>query len=225
MTKRLFVKPQMPESNRNKTRLDAIQKIVHQELKQDGFKKKGRTHNKTIGDGLIQVINFQMGQYPIGGYVIPGIRENLFGKFTVNLGVYIEEVYLSQGLEKVAFVQESSCTIRARLNQLIQGYDRWWELGEQYEKKAHEIIEGLKLQGKPWFEQIDNREKIIKYLQDDANKSFLEPRARLDAAIVQLDIDRQKGESLFKAYYESVDEKKPHKKYVESLAKRLNIRV
>ncbi len=55
--------------------LDSIQKELTAFLKPLGFRKKGRTYNRCVHDGLVQAINLQMGQYPIGEYEIPGIRE------------------------------------------------------------------------------------------------------------------------------------------------------
>ena len=79
-----------------KKTLDEIQKLVHSELKADGFKKKGRTHNKTLENGIIQVVNFQMAKYEFDSVVeIPGIRTNLYGNFAVNIGVLYEN-YLNQ---------------------------------------------------------------------------------------------------------------------------------
>jgi len=72
--------------------LDDIQKALTGFLKPVGFKKKGRTYNRHVGDGLVQVVNLQMGQFPIGDYVIPGLRESHYGRFTVNLGVALQAV-------------------------------------------------------------------------------------------------------------------------------------
>ena len=77
-----------------KIQLNEIEKSVYSFLKPQGFKKKGRTFNRQTEKGLYQVINFQSGQFPIGGnYVIPGIHESFYGTFTINLGVCIEEIY------------------------------------------------------------------------------------------------------------------------------------
>lgn len=72
--------------------LDAIQDALQPLFRQYGFRKRGRSYNSSCSDGIVQVINFQMGQYPIGKYEIPGLRENLYGWFTVNLGVYLPAV-------------------------------------------------------------------------------------------------------------------------------------
>ncbi|WP_373400035.1 DUF4304 domain-containing protein [Algoriphagus halophilus] len=216
----------MKGKNAYKATLDEIQKLVHQDLKPNGFKKKGRTHNKTVDTGLIQAVNFQMGQFPIGdNYVVPGIRESYYGKFTVNLGVYVDELDELKGNKTRTFVQEYDCAIRKRLEHLTKGQDKWWTLDDNYEQTAQEIIDGLNSQGQTWFDLFDTRDKIVKNLQDKSYEFFLTPRAKLDAAIVQLNIDRQDGERLFQEYYDSVDDKKPHKKYVADLMYRLKIKI
>lgn len=74
--------------------VDFVQSSVSPLLKAAGFRKRGRSYNRGVGDGMVHVINFQTGQYPIGeGYEIPGLRESLYGYFTVNLGVHLPQVW------------------------------------------------------------------------------------------------------------------------------------
>lgn len=67
-------------------------------LKRAGFRKRRHSFNRTPEAGLVQVVSFQMGPFePLG----PGseaniaFREqlgfagNLYGTFTINLGVYV----------------------------------------------------------------------------------------------------------------------------------------
>ena len=216
----------MTNRNNYKATLDEIQQLVHQVLKPKGFKKKGRTHNRTIDPGLIHVINFQMGQFPIGdNYVIPGIRESFYGKFTVNLGVYVDELYKLNGFKTKTFVQEYDCAIRVRLEFLIKGQDNWWMLDDKYVQIAQEIIKGLNTQGQTWFDLFNTRVKIVESLQNQSNKSLLSLRAKLDAAIIQLSLDRQDGERIFQEYYDSVDDNNSHKSYVADLASRLQVKL
>ena len=89
-------------------------------LKVTGFKKRRHTFNRIAEPGLVHVVNFQMGQFPIGAYEIPGLRPNLYGRFTVNLGVFVREVYeATQRTTASAFVQEYACEFRVRLGRLL----------------------------------------------------------------------------------------------------------
>src|SRR5689334_1814157 len=85
-----------------------------------GFRKRNRTYNRQSDDGLVQVINFQMGRYdPPGTYEIPGMRENLYGHFTVNLAVFVPEVAeLDYPGISTKFIAEFSCQLRVRLGEL-----------------------------------------------------------------------------------------------------------
>ncbi|MBS1652966.1 MAG: DUF4304 domain-containing protein [Bacteroidetes bacterium] len=207
-----------------KTQLDIVEKDVFAKLKPLGFKKNGRTFNRRLDDGIIQVINFQSGQYPIGqGYEIPGLRENLYGKFVVNLGVCIESLYKFQSpTENKKYYKEYDCQIRDRLGTLVTGQDYWWTITNDNRKITEEIIEGLETKGFEWFSGIDTKEKIISnngYLPYDAT-----PRANLDIALIVWFDDKIKGSELFKEYYHNIQpSKSSHIEYVRDLAKELKI--
>ena len=72
--------------------LDAILLDLKPFLKEREFRVRARAFNRTTIDGLTQVVQFQMGSFqPPGTQEIPGLRPNLYGRFTVNLGVYVPE--------------------------------------------------------------------------------------------------------------------------------------
>src|SRR3989338_4695739 len=91
--------------------VDNIQGALRPFLKENGFKVRGRTFNRTTEDGLTQVVNIQMGASdPPGTTHIPGLRENLHGLLTVNLGVYVPEVARHHGGgEAKSWVQDYHC--------------------------------------------------------------------------------------------------------------------
>jgi hypothetical protein len=72
---------------------------VHPQLKGNGFRKRGNAFNRRPEPGLVQVVSFQMGAFDPPG---PGSEANLaarralgvpgdlYGRFTINLGVYVE---------------------------------------------------------------------------------------------------------------------------------------
>lgn len=207
-----------------KTQLDIVEKDVFIKLKPLGFKKNGRTFNRRLDDGIIQVINFQSGQYPIGqGYEIPGLRENLYGKFVVNLGVCIESLYKFQSpTEHKKYYKEYDCQIRNRLGTLLTGQDYWWTITNDNTKITQEIIEGIETKAFDWFSGLDTKEKII------SNNGQLPygatPRAKLDIALIVWFDDKVKGSELFKDYYNNIQPaKSSHKEYVRDLAKELKI--
>ena len=207
-----------------KTQLDIVEQDVFAKLKSLGFKKNGRTFNRRLDDGIIQVINLQSGQHPIAqGYEIPGLRENLYGKFVVNLGVCVESLYKFQApTENKKYYKEYECQIRSRLGALLTGQDYWWKITDSNRKITEEIIDGLETKGFEWFSGVDTKAKVISNygkLPYDAS-----PRAKLDIALVVWFDDKDKGSELFKDYYNNIQPaKSPHKDYVRALAKELEI--
>ena len=116
----------------------AVVASVAPTLKAAGYKKQRHTFTRIAEPGLVHVVNFQMGQFPIGAYEIPGLRPNLYGKFTVNLGVFAREVYeLTQRRTAPASVHEYSCEFRVRLGELFTPPgDVWWLLSDDTQKVA-----------------------------------------------------------------------------------------
>ena len=207
-----------------KTILDNLQKEVFLSLKPIGFKKQGRTLNRTVNKGIIQVINFQSGQFPLGdSYEIPGLRENLYGKFTINLGVCVSELYdILVSTKTKTFFQEYDCQIRTRLPILLYGKDQWWNLYENSIDTSMQIITGLQNTGFAWLELFDSREKICQNLTIQPEE--YSPASKLKIALIILQSDKIKGTRLLKEYYESLDNKS-HKDYVMNLAQQLNLRL
>lgn len=207
--------------------LDEIQKEIHLYLKASGFKKKGRTHNKVLDNGIILVINFQMGQFQFENVVeIPGLRENLYGQFTINMGVFVPELYQKKYNQKSKdFVQEFDCEIRTRLSQKVFGEDKWFPLTSDFRKTSDFIIEKLKSNGQKWFDRFTDRKKIVTELTQ-TNAIEFKPNQKLCGAIIELEIDREIGEKIFKEYYKEIaDDQKGHKNYVKELAEKLNIKL
>ena len=212
------------KSNYTKT-LDKLQNIVHKELKAFGFTKKGRTHNKVVDEGIVHVINFQSGEYPVGdNYIIPGIRESYYGKFTVNLGVFVNDIYeVTQGQPTENFIPEYICQIRTRLPELTNNNDDWWTVGDNYIQVANEITNELTTDAFKWFSNFTDREKIIKSLQNKRIKNLYVRTGKLNAALIQIKIDRDKGEELLREHYKLSSKHKPHQEYVVELAKKVGV--
>src|SRR5262245_42198568 len=78
-------------------------------LKPLGFRKFGNNYNRPAQDGLVQVVNFQSGQYV-----------SIFhGNFTVSVGVYVPCVALHEGnVPRGRAVTGAYCEIRERLSAL-----------------------------------------------------------------------------------------------------------
>lgn len=91
-------------------------------LKASGFRKRRHTFNRTPEPGLVQVVNFQMGPFEPPG---PGSETNiaareklglagdLYGTFTINLGVYVDEMVMEDWERRDGWVNEYDCQLRA----------------------------------------------------------------------------------------------------------------
>ena len=206
-----------------KTHLDSIQKEIFLYLKPLGFKKKGRTFNRQTEDGIYQVINIQSGRYEFGDKnVIPGFRENYYGKFTINLGVMVPDIYELESYNKPKDIyQDYDCQIRTRLTHLTTKQDYWWPISNDTEETTNEIIQGLKSNGIQWLDTFESREKIIKNWRNMADINS--PRAELDVALIVLRTDSDKGKHLMQEYYDKIEIRNGHKEYVKSLAESLGV--
>ncbi|MGE5354704.1 MAG: DUF4304 domain-containing protein [Deltaproteobacteria bacterium] len=213
----------LPNKDELKTRLDSIQKEIFNYLKPLGFKKKGRTFNRQTEDGIYQVINIQSGRYEFGDkYVIPGFRENYYGKFTINLGVMVTDIYELESHNKLKDIyQDYDCQIRTRLTHLTIKQDFWWPISSNTDETAKDIIQGLKSNGIQWLDTFESREKIIKNWGNMADSNS--PRAKLDVVLIVLRTDSDKGKYLMQEYYDKIKIRNGHKEYVKSLADRLGV--
>lgn len=203
-------------------RLDDIQRQVHAlALKPKGFKKQGRTFCRKTADGLVQVVNFQMG----------GLGDN--EKFWVNLGVRVSECCeMTQGaVGEKEFYKEYECNIRSRLNKFTslkpyKGYaDRYFSLiREDTSKVVDEIIMLLKNYAMPFFDDFDSREKVLanreKYL---SVTSPFNNNWHMEAAIICVHLGDVAGatESMNMAYARST--LAAHREYLETVADKLGL--
>ncbi len=211
------------EKSENVKILDGIQARVSEFLKPLGFRKKGRTFNReTAEGGIFQVVHFQTGPYELAPE-IPPFRMNLYGKFTVNLGVLIKELYDFEDWHKpTKFYQELYCQARTRLPALLYGKDVWWNLNEGVDNLASIVIDGLKSVGFRYFALYETR---TLFRENYGNLNDAPPRAKLDIALLVLHADRVEGERLFREYYQGEHQNPGHIDYLKTLANRIGIKL
>jgi len=144
--------------------LNELQSKLRSVLTERGFRNRGRTFNRTTSDRLTEVVQIQMGRFdPPGTTYFPGLRENLYGKFTVNLGVRVPEVAEQQGLSAPkSFVQEYHCCVRTRLGRLgLEPIDRWWDIRRD-EALTEELRQRLIRDAIPFFERFETRRHSVR---------------------------------------------------------------
>jgi hypothetical protein len=143
--------------------LDQLQAKLPSALKERGFRARGRAFNRITSDGLTEVVKLQMGSFdPPGTTCIPGLCDSLYGKFTVNLGVFVPEVaeQYGSGASK-SFVQEYHCCVRTRLTLLgPERKDVWWDIqGDQ--ALAQDLLQRLTRDAIPFFRKFETRDAIL----------------------------------------------------------------
>lgn len=179
--------------------LDEIQKPINDALKARGFKKSGRTLNRVMPSGLVHVVNFQMGQFPIGEYVIPGIRESFYGKFAVNLGVVLPCVRrIEHNWEPKKIYQEYDCEIRERLGSLAdEGRDFWWTIEPNFDGVADDVFRKLHDLGLPFLEKFNSYEDVLREFECSGKFPLLnEGRSALVVAMIRHDQGDEAGAKL-----------------------------
>jgi hypothetical protein len=215
----------MPKSQQA-GKVDQVQAALHDKLRGLGFRKQARTFNRTTEDGLMQVVNVQMGAHdPPGTTYIPGLRENLYGWFTVNLGVYVPEVArLHGGGEAKGFVREYHCCVRDRLGPLgPERKDLWWR-NDAVEEVVPDLLARLDRDGLPFLARFATRDAILREWKDKSeNQSAGGSPPRIVMAIILAERgDKAAATELLAAQAE--ERRNPgHPAYVRSLAARLGI--
>jgi Domain of unknown function (DUF4304) len=161
-------------------KMDTAVAAVSPLLRKHGFKKQRHRFNAESEPGMTQVLTFQMGAHqPPGTTEIPGLRENLYGAFAINVGLHFEEVrelpkrspgaafLREQGLPvppprpRPKVLGEGDCHVTVRLGELIDGRDTWWTLElpeDELESLIHELIADHAL---PFFERFHSREQLL----------------------------------------------------------------
>jgi hypothetical protein len=204
--------------------MDELQQRLTPRLRQFGFSKHGRTHNRTTSDGLTQVVGFQMGSFdPPGTTYIPGLRENLYGRFAVNLGIYVPEVARHHGGgEPKKIIRDYNCCIRSRLGRSAKG-EPWWAIS-YYDTVADEIGRLLEIEAFPLFRRFECRDQILAEFSYVADNNDLIAVPRIVCALILFERGERGAAQRLLALQARDHTRNPgHPAYVADLARRLGI--
>jgi len=157
----------MPAKSEIVLQLDRVQREIGELLKPLGFRRKGRTFVKTVDADMLQVIALQAGPFEIGSpppHEVAHLRPNFYGKFTVNLGVFVPEILerTSPGFTPKGVVTDAHCSIRTRLSHITSHQDFWWSLAEPIESLVEEIGSLLIDVGVPFLNRFASRDAIVR---------------------------------------------------------------
>lgn len=167
-----------------------------------GFRKRRHTFNRRAEAGIVHVVNFQMGPYePPGTEEIPPFRLNLYGKFTVNLGVFVPEMVIERGRAPKGWVNEYNCQLRKRLGELRSTpADVWWSLDDPT-AAGSDMTPDLNERGLTWLDRFATRSDLLReYWSEGWIALGMRPRAPVEIAWLLADSDRNAAESILRDY-------------------------
>ena len=195
-------------------KLDLIQAEAHKYLNPFGYMKSGRSFNKSLDSGLIHVINFQMG------------KRSLAGKFTINLGVFIPEVYQAIWDKEATHINHGNCEIKKRIGFLTPTpKDLWWDLKRNSRRLSKNVLMHLDKYGLPYLNQFNTQEDIILLWNKHGGSIGLPPRAGLSIAILSANRGQHEAARrlLIKEYKNNKEH--PYAETVINISKKLGIRL
>jgi hypothetical protein len=211
-------------------KMQAVVRDIHPKLKAAGFRKERHTFKREPEPGLIHVVNFQMGPYePGSNYEFPPYKVNVYGYFTVNLGVFLSEVR-AQTMPGAPprFPKEYQCEIRARLGELMpEGEGGWWTLKAETGLLASAIWEAIEEYGLPFLDRYPSRSAILaEWYRDGASAlDRWEARGGLMAALIHAHRgEKALAEETLSAYYQAALVEHPrHASFVREVAERAGL--
>ena len=209
-------------------KVDEIQAALHAWLKPKRFRKQDRTFNRTTDDGLVQVINIQMGASdPPGTVHIPGFRENRYGRFTVNLGVYVPEVgrLLHDCSEAKRFVNEVHCCVRLRLGHLApEHHDVWWR-NDAVAEVVPDVLARLERDGLPFLDRFASRDALLREWKGKSRNDWTGSPPRIVMAIILAERGQKDAARELLSQQALEAQNAGHPAYVRSLATRLGVQL
>jgi hypothetical protein len=123
-----------------KTRMDRL-------LRPLGFAVRNATWNRKAGS-FVDVVSVEVSKS----------RDSA----TISAGVVDKDVHALLWGPPVLFIQEPLCTVRARIGELIDNYDRWWEIGDATTPDA--MADDTAAYVLPFLERMHSRESLREWL-------------------------------------------------------------
>lgn len=173
---------------------------------------------------MIHVIGIQMGAAdPPGTTYVSGLRENMHGLFTVNLGVYVPEVSIvTNGVDK-DWVPEYYCCVRIRLGALVENEKEAWWHADASAKVVDDVLGAINGPGMHFFGQFPNRDAIVDLAYRERNGVFFGTPPRIVGAVILTERgDHAKARALLER--QMLETNNPgHSEYVRKLAHNLGL--
>ena len=191
-------------------------------LKSSGFRKRRHSFNRALPSDLVHVVDFQMGPFdPPGTEYVPPFRVNLYGRFTINLGVYVPEIARRLDSSRNGWVNEYDCHMRQRIGAVMPDrVDTWWPLDDP-PRAAEAAADALEGHGLPWLDDYRDHDAITAaYLRDQREHLGMAPAAGLHVGLMLLERgDHATGSSVLREYIRQ-PLNSAHREYVVELLTR-----
>lgn len=143
--------------------------LFDRKLKPKGFRRKKATWNRGR-DAFVEVIDVQTSKD--GDSV------------TLNAGVLSLSIYsLCWGRDAEPFIEEPFCTVRARIGQLLDNKDLWWEVGDT--RAIDDMTDRLERQIFPFLERMRSLGGMRDWLASTGVPSPKSPLPSLCFAVLQ----------------------------------------
>jgi hypothetical protein len=237
--------PSTPESEQMK----AVVAYVAPLMKEHRFKKRRHSFNRPTADGLVHVLDFQMGAYePIPPNLSLAEKERyvetrtrIFGSFsnsgtfTVNLGVHVPEleelIFALAGnpTPPTSFIPEYRCHVRQRLDHLVSDDDMWWRLDLPVAELGLLMTELIRSHGIPFLDRFPDRDAIFAQWEENAALVPWFSPARLQLAVIASRRgDEIRARELLQTHYDEtvLHARHPgHQAYVEQVAAYLGLTI
>jgi hypothetical protein len=196
-------------------------------LKPVGFKRRGRTYNRSFEVGVVQVIRLQTGPFEIGAEAYG--HKSYYGKLAVNLGVHVTEFFnrTNEGYPPKT-IDDACCAIRTRLEALDGREDFSWVLTSDAADLCDDVGGLLLGVGVPWLDRFKTHDLILAEFHrldvaEPHSRRWWWLAAKLDIAMLML----SRGD-LFQARELLADQFRTtkienHKDYVRELSVKLGL--
>lgn len=198
-------------------KLDEIEKTIEPFFERRGFIYRKRGFIKSKNGNLIQLVELGMARS----------HSMYYGKFTVDISIFIPEVYEALYEKKLPKkVSSSHCEIVKRLPSLQKGVgDRWWDT-TQIHNSVSDISSLMLKFGFPFLENLSDRKSILAEWKLVGDSLSIAPRSKLVMAIISHNIGRV-NDAIKLLTSEMTDPNNPpaYLQFVSSVAAKIGIMV
>jgi hypothetical protein len=155
----------------------------------EDFRRRRRFFNRVTEPGLVQVVDFQLH----------------YDRFTVNLGVYVEDLarhWGHRGKSNWNETEEADCHLRLRLGHLLPSRrDTWWSLTD-LDRAISSVRLGLVNHALPWLADLRRRSDIIDaHGRGDFEPLKSRPVSVFDVALLRIGCGQlEAGEEMIRGY-------------------------